>query len=59
MHIQPLDEKSHPIQWTELPTSALVGAGSWWPNFLRFHLVVIAPPVFQVQRCPFAPENAA
>jgi len=23
------DEKSLPIQWTERPTGALVGAGSW------------------------------
>jgi hypothetical protein len=30
-HIQPLDEKSHPIQWTEFPTGALVGACSCWP----------------------------
>jgi hypothetical protein len=30
-HIQALDEKSHPIQWTEFPTGALVGAGSCWP----------------------------
>jgi len=36
-HIQPLDEKSHPIQWTELPTGALVGAaGSRWPLLLAF-----------------------
>jgi len=26
------DEKSLPIQWTERPTGALVGAGSWWPD---------------------------
>jgi hypothetical protein len=30
-HIQPLDEKSQPIQWTEFPTGVLVGAGSCWP----------------------------
>jgi len=29
-HIQPQDEKSRPIQWTEFPTGALVGAGSCW-----------------------------
>jgi hypothetical protein len=31
-HIQPLDEKSHPIQWTEFPTGVLVAAGSRWPR---------------------------
>jgi ribosomal protein S25 len=31
-HIQPLDEKSHPIQWTEFPTGVVVGAGSCWPR---------------------------
>jgi hypothetical protein len=30
--IQGLLEKSHPIQWTEFPTGALVGAGSCWPR---------------------------
>jgi hypothetical protein len=27
VHIQPLDEKSHPIQWTEFPTGVLVDIG--------------------------------
>jgi hypothetical protein len=29
------NEKTHPIQWTEQPTGALVGAGSLWP-FLTY-----------------------
>jgi len=35
-HIQSLDEKSHPIQWTEFPTGALVSADSRWPNWIWF-----------------------
>jgi hypothetical protein len=31
-----LDEKSNPIQWTEFPTSVLVGAGSCRPEVLTF-----------------------
>jgi hypothetical protein len=31
-HNQPLDEISHPIQWTEFPTGVLVAAGSCWPR---------------------------
>jgi hypothetical protein len=39
------NEKSLPIQWTELPTGTLVGAGSFWPMYegqvLKFFKQVI------------------
>jgi hypothetical protein len=31
------NEKTQPIQWTERPTGALVGANSLWPLYLSSH----------------------
>jgi hypothetical protein len=30
------NEKTQPIQWTERPTGALVGANSLWPTIMKF-----------------------
>ncbi len=32
------NEKMQPIQWTERPTGALVGANSLWPNVVTHRL---------------------
>jgi len=32
-----------PIQWTERPTGALVGAGSLWPPILANHIQFLTP----------------
>jgi hypothetical protein len=34
------NEKTQPIQWTERPTGALVGANSLWPLIWTLNLVV-------------------
>jgi len=40
-HIQLVDEKSHPIQWTEFLTGALVGAASCCPRVQTLTRVVV------------------